>query len=248
MTLRALVGPTASGKTEAGIALAIAESAWRSRRSTRCWCTGGWTSAPPNRPPRSARVCPTTCSTSRSPRSGSPSPGSRREAHDLLDDRGAPSRSSSAGRASTSGRWSITCGSRRRTRPSGLRSRPRPTPSAPSELYARLAAADPVAAARIDPANVRRTIRALEVPTITGAPFSRLSPRPGRRMTPTRVRVAGVRLPATARSTPGRGAGRGDAGCRVARGGPRPDRAWVRRLAHREPGDRLCGAGGTPRR
>ena len=40
------------------------------------------------------------------------------------------------------------------------------------ELYARLAAADPVAAARIDPANVRRTIRALEVSTITGSPFS----------------------------------------------------------------------------
>ena len=35
-----------------------------------------------------------------------------------------------------------------------------------------MAASDPVAAARIDPGNVRRTVRALEVPAITGRPFS----------------------------------------------------------------------------
>lgn len=42
----------------------------------------------------------------------------------------------------------------------------------PHALYARLRALDPVAAARIDPRNVRRTIRALEVCLTTGRPFS----------------------------------------------------------------------------
>ena len=39
-------------------------------------------------------------------------------------------------------------------------------------LYERLRAADPVAAARIGPGNVRRIVRALEVVELTGAPFS----------------------------------------------------------------------------
>jgi tRNA dimethylallyltransferase len=61
------------------------------------------------------------------------------------------------------------------------------------ELYARLAAADPVAAARIDPANVRRTIRALEVSAITGAPFSDFAAA-WEVYDPSRARVAGIRL------------------------------------------------------
>jgi tRNA dimethylallyltransferase len=61
------------------------------------------------------------------------------------------------------------------------------------ELYARLAAADPVAAARIDPANVRRTIRALEVSTITGAPFSDFAAA-WEVYDASAVRVAGIRL------------------------------------------------------
>ncbi len=40
------------------------------------------------------------------------------------------------------------------------------------ELYARLAAADPAAAARVQPGNLRRTVRALEVIELTGRPFS----------------------------------------------------------------------------
>ena len=40
------------------------------------------------------------------------------------------------------------------------------------ELYRRLAAADPAAAARIQPGNRRRTVRALEVMELTGRPFS----------------------------------------------------------------------------
>jgi tRNA dimethylallyltransferase len=41
-----------------------------------------------------------------------------------------------------------------------------------AELYRRLAAADPPAAARIQPGNLRRTVRALEVMELTGRPFS----------------------------------------------------------------------------
>lgn len=42
----------------------------------------------------------------------------------------------------------------------------------PDEMYRRLQEVDPQAAARMHPANVRRTIRALEVAEITGRPFS----------------------------------------------------------------------------
>ncbi len=63
-------------------------------------------------------------------------------------------------------------------------------------LYERLSAADPVAAARIDPANVRRTIRALEVSTITGAPFSDFAAA-WEVYDPALVRVAGIRLATT---------------------------------------------------
>ena len=42
----------------------------------------------------------------------------------------------------------------------------------PEALHARLAAVDPAAAARIGPANGRRSVRALEVIAITGRPFS----------------------------------------------------------------------------
>ena len=41
-----------------------------------------------------------------------------------------------------------------------------------AELYRRLAAADAPAAARIQPGNLRRTVRALEVIELTGRPFS----------------------------------------------------------------------------
>ena len=40
------------------------------------------------------------------------------------------------------------------------------------EMYARLEELDPVAAAKIEPDNVRRTVRALEVAAVTGRPFS----------------------------------------------------------------------------
>ena len=67
----------------------------------------------------------------------------------------------------------------------------------PERLYERLAASDPVAAARIDPGNVRRTVRALEVPAITGRPFSTFA-RAWQRYDPSAVRVAGLRMPRAA--------------------------------------------------
>jgi tRNA dimethylallyltransferase len=59
-------------------------------------------------------------------------------------------------------------------------------------LYERLADLDPVAAERIEPRNVRRIVRALEVPAITGRPFSEFG-RAWERRDPERVRAAGVR-------------------------------------------------------
>jgi len=62
-----------------------------------------------------------------------------------------------------------------------------------SPLYDRLSALDPVAAGKIEPANVRRTIRALEVAAITGRPFSDHATAWGR-YAPDRLRAAGVRI------------------------------------------------------
>ncbi|MEP6759249.1 MAG: tRNA (adenosine(37)-N6)-dimethylallyltransferase MiaA [Actinomycetota bacterium] len=63
------------------------------------------------------------------------------------------------------------------------------------ELYRRLAETDPVAAERIDPGNVRRTVRALEVSAITGAPFSDFAAA-WEVYDASRVRVAGIRIQA----------------------------------------------------
>jgi tRNA dimethylallyltransferase len=60
-------------------------------------------------------------------------------------------------------------------------------------MYDRLASIDPVAAARIEPGNVRRTIRALEVPAITGRAFSTFADA-WERYDPDAVRPAGLRI------------------------------------------------------
>ncbi|MDE2591369.1 MAG: tRNA (adenosine(37)-N6)-dimethylallyltransferase MiaA [Actinomycetales bacterium] len=44
------------------------------------------------------------------------------------------------------------------------------------ELHRRLAALDPVAASRVDPANPRRVVRALEIVLVTGQPFAAALP------------------------------------------------------------------------
>ncbi|MFN2641118.1 MAG: tRNA (adenosine(37)-N6)-dimethylallyltransferase MiaA [Actinomycetota bacterium] len=65
----------------------------------------------------------------------------------------------------------------------------------PEELWERLRAADPAAASRMEPANARRIIRALEVIEITARPFSSFRTAwdryPGRGML-----VAGLKVPA----------------------------------------------------
>jgi tRNA dimethylallyltransferase len=61
-------------------------------------------------------------------------------------------------------------------------------------LYERLASSDPVAAAKIEPGNVRRTIRALEVAHITGRPFSSFA-EAWERYDADRVRAAGIEMP-----------------------------------------------------
>ena len=64
----------------------------------------------------------------------------------------------------------------------------------PAGMHERLMALDPVAAGRIEPGNVRRTVRALEVPAITGRPFSEFG-EAWERYEPGAVRAAGVRMP-----------------------------------------------------
>ena len=61
-------------------------------------------------------------------------------------------------------------------------------------LYSRLEALDPLGAARIDAANRRRVLRALEVTLGSGRPFSSFRPR-HRRLPGYPWRLAGVWLP-----------------------------------------------------
>jgi len=62
------------------------------------------------------------------------------------------------------------------------------------DLHDRLSALDPLAASRIEPANRRRLVRALEVTLGSGRPFSSFGPGLGA-YPPTRFRLAGVWLP-----------------------------------------------------
>ena len=64
----------------------------------------------------------------------------------------------------------------------------------PSALYRRLSETDPAAAARIEPADVRRTVRALEVAAVTGRPFSSFA-QGWESYPPANVRAAGVDVP-----------------------------------------------------
>lgn len=67
-------------------------------------------------------------------------------------------------------------------------------PSDVTALHTRLRAADPTAAARIEPTNRRRIVRALEVTLGSGRPFSSFGPGL-RAYPPNRFRMAGVWLP-----------------------------------------------------
>ena len=65
----------------------------------------------------------------------------------------------------------------------------------PDELYRRLQDSDPQAASRIHPANVRRTIRALEAAEVTGRPFSSYRLAWEERRSIYDLKVAGLELP-----------------------------------------------------
>jgi tRNA dimethylallyltransferase len=64
----------------------------------------------------------------------------------------------------------------------------------PDRMHERLAELDPAAAARIEPTNVRRTVRALEVAAVTGRPFSSYAAR-WERYPDEGVRAAGIDVP-----------------------------------------------------
>jgi len=72
-------------------------------------------------------------------------------------------------------------------------------PGGVAAAYAELEASDPTAAARIDPHNARRVVRALEVIRLTGEPFSSFGPGVGT-FGPTafEVYLAGVWMPRSA--------------------------------------------------
>ena len=69
------------------------------------------------------------------------------------------------------------------------------TPAGVGMLYRKLAEADPPAASRIEPANARRIVRALEVTWGSGRPFSSFGPGVGAYPPTTRFRLAGLWLP-----------------------------------------------------
>jgi tRNA dimethylallyltransferase len=62
-----------------------------------------------------------------------------------------------------------------------------------ARMHARLAVADPAAARKVEPRNVRRTVRALEVAALTGRRFSEFA-EAWERYPPGRVHAAGMRL------------------------------------------------------
>ena len=164
--------------------------------------------------------------------------------------RGAGGRCSSAAPACTCRRSSTTCASRARTSSCGPSSRRgRASPAAWRPRTRELSRRDPEAAARIDPHNARRIVRALEVIRLTGEPFSSFGPGLDQ-FGPTAfpVRMAGIWLP------------RAVLGARIderfAPHARRRPRRRGRRLAAgtaalsrtAAPGDRVQGAPGPPRR
>lgn len=64
----------------------------------------------------------------------------------------------------------------------------------PARLHDRLGEFDPDAAARMEPANIRRIVRALEVAAVTGRPFSSFA-ADWERYPPGHVRAAGLDVP-----------------------------------------------------
>ena len=193
--LLALVGPTASGKTEA--ALAIAETLAAEIVSVDSMLVYRGMDVGTAKPTAEERA---------------------RVPHHLID-LAEPSEPFSVARYQELGRASLAGITRRGSRPilvggSGLYFRalvdelefPGTDAATRAELqleaaavgatglHRRLAFADPAAAAKIEPGNVRRTVRALEVAAITGREFSSFA-EAWERYPAGRVRAAGIELP-----------------------------------------------------
>jgi len=193
--LLALVGPTASGKTEAAIELARGFGAEIVSVDSMLVYRGMDVGT------------------------AKPSPADRSRVPHHLIDLAEPSEPFSVARYQALGRACLAEMTGRRARPllaggSGLYFRalvddlefPGTDPATRAELEAeasalgaeglhrRLEVADPAAAAKIEPGNVRRTVRALEVAAVTGRPFSSYADA-WDRYPADRVRVAGIALP-----------------------------------------------------
>ena len=159
-------GPTASGKSAVAHGRRPAPSpASRSSRSTRCRCTGAWTSARPSRRRPSGPRCRTTCSTwstrARTSRS--------REFQPRPTTRARPTSTARRPRALLVGGTGLYLravdrrprAARARGRTIARRARGRARHGARCTPASR--ELDPVAAARMEPTNRRRVVRALEV-------------------------------------------------------------------------------------
>ena len=215
-------------------------SAPRSSRSTRCSSTGGWTSARPSRPRSSGRGSRTTSSTSPSRPSRSASLRYQELAREAVAEyRSRRRRVLLVGGSALYERAVVDDLDFPGTDPDTRRDlEAEAAVVGAAGLHERLAASDPTAAAKIEPGNVRRTVRALEVAELTGRPFSSFG-EGWDVYEPDRVRAAGISMPAPVLRTQDRGPRRRDARTRVARRGARARGARVRCLAHFGPGHRV---------
>ena len=153
----------------------------RSCRSTRCRCTAAWTSAPPSRPPPSAPRSRTTSSTSPTrARSGRCARFQAAARAAIADIEARGQRALLVGGTGLYVQAVVDDLAHPAARTATVRdacsTRDRDARRASPRAYAELAALDPVAAARIEPGNRRRIVRALEVIEITGRPFSSFGP------------------------------------------------------------------------
>ena len=172
----ALVGPTASGKS-GRVALGRHGPATSSScRSTRCRCTGAWTSAPPSRRRPSRPRCRTTCIDLVDPTRSHRVARSRRDVPAARRRHRGPR----PARAARRRHRPLPPGRRRRPRhprpvPRGARPSSRPSPTRAAST-AGCASSTRSRAARMEPTNRRRVVRALEVTLGSGRPFSSYGP------------------------------------------------------------------------
>jgi tRNA dimethylallyltransferase len=117
----------------------------------------------------------------------------------------------------------------------------------PAHLHRELAASDPVAAARMEPSNTRRVVRALEVTIGSGRPFSSFGPGMAT-YGETPFRMMGLRWPRELLHRRIALRGTQDDGRRAPRRGPRAPEHLRRAVPYGAAGARVQGADRPPRR